>query len=81
MNQWSIFFLHKGQPVLDSRGIAGLHGEVEIISAPKSVPHGQSFEVTLKCFNTGEAVWLGEEAYKHTGWYGSDLIFTMPTCI
>src|ERR1017187_5148893 len=26
MNQWSIFFLHKGEPTLDSRGIAGLGG-------------------------------------------------------
>jgi hypothetical protein len=67
MSQWSIFFLHKGKPLLDSRGTAGLRGEIKIIQAPATVPSGQPFEVKVQCINTGEAVWLGPEAYQQVG--------------
>jgi SAM-dependent methyltransferase len=67
MSQWSIFFLHKGTPVLDSRGVNGLRGEVRLLSKPMAVPGGQPFEIQVECVNTGTAVWLGADAYKDVG--------------
>jgi SAM-dependent methyltransferase len=67
MSQWSIFFLHKGEALLDSRGTAGLRGEINILQAPATVPSGQPFEMRVRCTNTGEAVWLGPEAYQQVG--------------
>ena len=67
MSQWSIFFLHKGAPVPDSRGINGLKGEVRLREKAMTVLGGQPFEVQVECRNTGKAVWLGEDAYKNVG--------------
>jgi SAM-dependent methyltransferase len=67
MNQWSIFFLHKGPLQLDSRGTSGLQGEVEILDAPEVVPFGQPFQVRVRCTNTGRALWLGPEAFEYAG--------------
>jgi SAM-dependent methyltransferase len=67
MKSWSIFFLHKGQPVLDSRGVAGLRGNLEIIGGPATVPAGEPFAVEVRCSNTGDAAWLGAEAVKGMG--------------
>jgi ubiquinone/menaquinone biosynthesis C-methylase UbiE len=67
MSQWSIFFLHKGKLVLDSRGTVGLRGEVHLLSKRMTVNSGQPFEIKVRCVNTGEAVWLGPDAYKNIG--------------
>lgn len=67
MGQWSVFFLYKGKPVLDSRGITGLGGEVRIRSKPITAAGGQPFEVRVECANTGQAIWLDQQAYKNIG--------------
>ena len=67
MKDCSVFFLHKGALELDSRGIVGLAGKVEIQRSPAEVRAGQPFEVELRCTNTGVARWLGPDAYKGAG--------------
>jgi hypothetical protein len=67
LTSWSIFFLYKGAPVLDSRGVNGLDGALEIVSAPATVPAGKPFEVRVRCTNIGAAVWLGQDAYQNVG--------------
>lgn len=67
MTQWSIFFLHKGSLILDSRGTTGLLGEVKVIDAPASVISGHPFEVKVRCVNTGSAIWLASNDYEDVG--------------
>jgi SAM-dependent methyltransferase len=67
MNQWSIFFLHKGKLALDSRGIGGLHGKTRVTDAPSVACSDQPFEVKVLCTNTGQAVWLSAHTHRDIG--------------
>ena len=54
----SVFFLHKGEPVFDSRGHEGLAHRLRIVEAPASAAVGRPFLVSIDATNTGRAIWL-----------------------
>lgn len=56
----SIFFLHKGHYLPDSRGHAGLSHEIQLHETEYAVAKGEKFTVDLKIKNTGQAKWLSE---------------------
>jgi SAM-dependent methyltransferase len=54
----SIFFLHKGPLLLDSRGHVGLAHEITAVTKVASVAPGERFTLTFDIRNTGTARWL-----------------------
>lgn len=58
MTNKAVFFLHKGDRKLDSRGVAGLGCKILLDSRTIAVHAGEEF--TLRCMlrNTGQARWL-----------------------
>jgi SAM-dependent methyltransferase len=63
MTNKTVFFLHKGARRIDSRGVQGLRGELEVVPSRLDVAAGTDF--TLRCVlrNTGEARWLHHNAH------------------
>lgn len=58
MSNRSVFFLHEGDAVRDSRSHIGLAHRLTVLSAPASVPVGKPFHISIEATNTGEALWL-----------------------
>jgi hypothetical protein len=58
----SIFFLHKGTFVLDSRSAAHLSGHLTATPASIRVATGVEAALGVRCRNTGEAVWRSSES-------------------
>jgi hypothetical protein len=54
----SIFFLHKGALVRDSRGHIGLAHVISIDQTDYVIPQGQPLRLTFRLANTGQAHWL-----------------------
>lgn len=58
MVEKTIFFLHKGELALDSRGSAGLSHCLRIDKTPVESPLGEQLSVDVTITNTGIARWL-----------------------
>lgn len=56
----SVFYLHKGPLLRDSRSHQGLAHALRIVSAPARVEAGQSFSVEIDAANAGDTAWLHE---------------------
>lgn len=54
----TIFFLSKGETVLDSRGHVGLRHEIQLEQDRFTVAAGVEAEIPLTIKNTGESIWL-----------------------
>lgn len=62
----SVFFLHKGTRLRDSRSHVGLAHRLDLLDAPVTAEAGRPFTIAMTATNTGEAVWLHE----HTEIFG-----------
>lgn len=58
MTAQTIFFLHKGEPTLDSRSETGLQHRIECIAPIAPVRAGQPARIRLAITNCGKADWL-----------------------
>jgi ubiquinone/menaquinone biosynthesis C-methylase UbiE len=56
----SIFFLFKGEYILDSRGPVGLSHSISLDKNVFSVKAGKDLDILIKVSNTGSARWLNE---------------------
>ncbi|MEM7799466.1 MAG: hypothetical protein AAF633_09765, partial [Chloroflexota bacterium] len=56
--QKTLFFLHKGEPILDSRSHHGLNGSIQPDAVRYEVPRGEVLKIPLKINNSGRATWL-----------------------
>lgn len=54
----TIFFLHKGSHIPDSRSHIGLSCAISVDKDVFSVKAGESFNISVKVSNTGAAIWL-----------------------
>lgn len=54
----TVFFLTKGQPVPDSRNVEGLNHAIKLSGKQFSIPAGQPLNLDLRIRNSGEARWL-----------------------
>lgn len=54
----TIFFLHKGEPILDSRSHIGLGHKIVVPAGPIQAIVGEDVELMIEVTNTGRSVWL-----------------------
>lgn len=66
MTNKTIFFLHKGDLVTDSRSHHGLGHRIVAPTGPFQVNAGEEIEIPIEVTNTGHAIWLN----KNTSDYG-----------
>jgi hypothetical protein len=63
MSERTIFFLHKGDRIPDSRSHAGLSHTIDIERVEFKTALGESLPIDLTIANTGSAKWLVENVY------------------
>ena len=56
----NVFFLHKGEPVFDSRNHHGLAHQLSSKASNLKIEKNKKLNITLNIKNTGEAIWLKE---------------------
>ena len=65
MTNKTIFFLHKGQFVSDSRSAIGLSHRIEILSISQSTESNYDIGVALRLHNVGDSKWLSSNVVEH----------------
>lgn len=60
MRDSTVFFLNKGETVIDSRGHIGLAHDLKILSSPGTAVAQEPVEIEIQVENVGEAVWLND---------------------
>ncbi len=63
MTNKAVFFLHKGARQLDSRGVEGLFGEINVGLRTVNVNAGEDFTLNCVLRNTGQARWLSQHPH------------------
>ena len=58
LTHWSVFFLHKGPLIVDSRSSRGLSHRMTVERARYEVAVGETLSVRVSVKNSGEARWL-----------------------
>lgn len=64
MTDKTIFFLHKGELLLDSRSHVGLSHSMDIEASQLEISLGERLEVDVTISNTGTAQWLNDNVYQ-----------------